>query len=240
MAQKRIIIVGSTSGIGKALAIRYAEKGDKVAITGRRLELLEKIHKEFPERIIYSSFDVRSEDSRERIRQLIEQLGGLDLLIYNAGYGAVSEDLLWELDKEITDINVNGYLSIANFAFQYFTEKGSGQIAQTSSIAGLRGNGMAPAYSASKAFMSVYAEGLNMKARKLNKDIVVTDIRPGFVDTKPAQEHQRFWVASIEKAARQIVFAISKRKRVAYITRRWWMVAQIMKIVPYGFLKRVL
>lgn len=239
MAQKRVIIVGATSGIGKALACKYAEAGDKVAITGRRQELLNTIYKLYPEQIIFSCFDVRDADCREKIRQLILALGGLDLLIYNAGYGAVSKELNWELDKEITDINVYGYLSIVSFAFKYFAEQGYGQIAQTSSVAAMRGNGMAPAYSASKAFMSIYAEGLNIKARQLNKGIIVTDIRPGFVNTKPAEGHKRFWVASIEKAAGQIINAISKRKRVAYVTRRWWVVGQLMKVMPFGVLKRM-
>ena len=117
--------------------------------------------------------------------------------------------------------------------------QGQGQIAVTSSVAALRGNSRAAAYSASKAFMSIYAEGLNLKARKLKKDIVVTDIRPGFVDTKPSKNHRRFWVEPPLKAARQIIRAIEKRKRVAYISRRWWLVAQILKLLPFWVYRRL-
>jgi short-subunit dehydrogenase len=239
MAQKKIIIVGATSGIGKALACKYADEHEKVAITGRRNELLNDLKRQYPNQIISSCFDVRSAESREMIRQLIMELGGLDLLIYNAGYGAVSEQLSWENDKEITDINVNGFIAIVNYAFQFFIQQGYGQIAITSSIAAIRGNGMAPAYSASKAFMSVYSEGLNIKSKNLKKDITITDIRPGFMDTKPSEGYKRFWVVPVEKAAEQILSAISRKKRVAYVSKRWWFVAQLMKFTPFGIYRKI-
>ncbi|MGZ3939900.1 MAG: hypothetical protein ACXVLT_15020, partial [Flavisolibacter sp.] len=101
------------------------------------------------------------------------------------------------------------------------------------------GNSWAPAYSASKAFMSNYAEGLNIKARRLKKDIVVTDIRPGFINTKMANGNRQFWVVPKEKAAGQIIKTIKNKKRVAYISRRWWLVAQVMKWLPYSIYRRI-
>jgi short-subunit dehydrogenase len=87
--------------------------------------------------------------------------------------------------------------------------------------------------------MSNYAEGLNIKAERLKKYIVISDIKPGFVDTKLAKGNKRFWTASAEKAARQIVNAIDKKKREAFITKRWWLIAKIMKILPYSLYKRL-
>jgi short-subunit dehydrogenase len=87
--------------------------------------------------------------------------------------------------------------------------------------------------------MSNYAEGLSIKASKLNRNIHITDIKPGFIDTKMAKGNGRFWVASPAKAARQIVTAIHKKKRVAYITKRWWLIAQLMKLMPYAIYRRV-
>lgn len=134
---------------------------------------------------------------------------------------------------------MNGFIEIVNYAFNYFAAQGFGQIATISSIAGLRGNSWAPAYSASKAFMSNYAEGLNIKAKAMKKNIVVTDIRPGFINTKMAKGNGLFWVAPSAKASRQIVTAIDRKRRVAYITKRWWLVAMLLKILPYSIYRKL-
>ena len=236
---KKIIIVGATSGIGKELAMLYAGKNCLVGITGRREELLNALKQKFPENILTACFDVRSENPQQYIQQLINSLGGLDLLIYNAGYGDTSLNLDPQIEKTTTQTNVNGFVEIVAHVFNYFVQQGHGHIAVTSSVAALRGNSWAPSYSASKAYMSIYAEGLNLKAKKLKKNIVVTDIRPGFVDTKLAKGNGRFWVAPPLKAAKQIIKAIEKRKRVAYITKRWWLVAQIMKLLPFQIYQRL-
>ena len=234
----KILIIGATSGIGKELALMYAQQGHNVGITGRRQALLMELKNSYPS-IITACFDVTGDRNSAHLEKLIADLGGLDLIIYNSGFGDPSKELITETEIATTKTNVNGFVEIVAYAFTYFVEQGYGQIALTSSIAALRGNSWAPAYSASKAFMSNYAEGLNIKARRLKKDIVVTDIKPGFIKTKMAKGHGQFWVASPEKAARQIIKAISKKKRVAYVTRRWWLVAQILKILPYSIYKRI-
>ena len=239
MNQKRVIIVGATSGIGRQLSLIYVAKGCLVAVTGRRAALLDELKAMHPRQVHTSCFDVIQEDSPQKIRQLIDELGGLDLLIYNSGFGEVSNELDYSIENRTMQTNVNGFLKVVVYAFNYFAQQGRGQIAITSSVAALRGNSRAPAYSASKAFMSNYAEGLNLKAKKWAKDIVVTDIKPGFVDTKLAKGNGRFWVASPRKAAQQIVEAIEKRKRVAYISKRWWTVAQLMKLLPFWIYRRL-
>jgi len=226
-SNKKIIIIGATSGIGRTLAELYTKRGDIVGITGRRNELLEGDHTE--------CFDVTGNDNIQHLQNLLQKTGGMDILIYNAGYGEVSKTLEWELDKKMVDINVNGFVEIINFAFNYFVKQGHGHVVTTSSIAAIRGNSQAPAYSAGKAFQSVYFEGLYMKAKKMKWNVHVTDIQPGFVDTKLAQADKLFWVAPVTKAAKQIISAIDKRKRKAYITKRWWLIAQLMKIAP-GFI----
>jgi short-subunit dehydrogenase len=239
MAEKKLIIVGASSGIGQEIALIYLSMGWKVGVTGRRKSLLEELKERYPTQVIASCFDVMGNENQGKIRQLIADLGGLDLLIYNSGYGDPSRDLNWEIEDTTTRTNVNGFVEIVSFAFNYFAGQGYGQIALTSSVAALRGNSWAPAYSASKAFMSTYAEGLNIKAAKLQKDIVVTDIRPGFVDTKMAKGNGRFWIAPVGKAAAQIVRAIERKKRVAYVTRRWWFIAQILKLLPFALYRRL-
>lgn len=236
---QKIIIVGATSGIGREMARIYAQRNDMVGITGRRSAMLDALQEEFPGRVITRCFDVREPGSQQHIAALIAELGGLDLLIYNAGYGEPLPQLDWETENRTTQTNVNGFVEVVHYAFNYFVRQGQGQIALTSSVAALRGNSWAPAYSASKAFMSNYAEGLNIKASRLGKNIVVSDIRPGFVNTKIAKGNGRFWVAPPRKAALQIVAALDKRKRVAYITKRWWLVALILKVLPFPIYKRL-
>jgi short-subunit dehydrogenase len=239
MAQKKIIIVGASSGIGREIACKYAVSGNKVGITGRRKNLLNELKEKFPQQIFTSSFDVMGNENQQKIQELIYELGGLDLLIYNSGYGDPSKELNFEIEDTTTKTNVNGFVEIVSYAFNYFVQHGYGQIAITSSVAAVRGNSWAPAYSASKAFMSNYAEGLNIKAKRLKKDIVVTDIRPGFINTKMAKGNGQFWIVPKEKAAGQIINAIERKKRIAYISKRWWLVAQIMKLLPYGIYKRI-
>lgn len=236
---KRIIIIGATSGIGKELAVLYAEKGNRVGITGRRKDLLSALQNKYSKNIVTACFDATGKENKQHLHELIAALGGLDLFVYNAGGGKPSKTLDMETELATVRINALSCAELTGYAFQYFLKQGYGQIAITSSVAALRGNSWAPAYSASKAFVSNYAEGLNIKAKRMKKDIVITDIRPGFVDTRMDVESGRFWVATPQKAARQIKTAIAAKKRVTYITRRWWLVGQVMKFVPFWLYRRL-
>ena len=236
---EKIIIVGATSGMGKRLAEMYAEKGWKVGVTGRRQNLLDELKQKYPDQVEYECFDVTEPESILKIHSLVEKLGGLDVLLISAGGGDISKELSWELDKWMVDINVNGFVQLANWGFNYFIRQGYGHLAVISSIAANRGNSEAPAYSASKAFQSVYFEGLAMKARRLNNKIIVTCIEPGFVATKMAKSDKLFWVVPVDKAARQIINAIEKKKRKVYISRRWEIIAWIVKQLPYSIYRRI-
>jgi short-subunit dehydrogenase len=228
----KVIIIGATSGIGRELARLYANSGWLVGATGRRQDLLYTLQLEYPNDIITECFDVTANESINHLQSMIKKMEGLDLLIYNSGYGDTSETLDWDVDKTTVDTNVNGFIEVINYTFNYFINQGHGHIATTSSIASLRGNSLAPAYSASKAFQSVYFEGLHMKAKKMNTGIYVTDVQPGFVNTKLAKGNKRFWVSSPAKAAQQIFNAIEKKKWRVYVTQRWWLVAKMMKWMP--------
>lgn len=232
---QKIIIIGATSGIGRELARIYAVNGFRVGVTGRRMELLLSLRQEFPLNIFIGCFDVTGKENIPHFRSLIEKLDGLDILVYNSGYGETSKELDWEIENKTTAINVNGFIEIVCYGFNYFLNQGHGRVACTSSIASIRGNSMAPAYSAGKAFESTYMEGLYLKAKRLQKDISVTDIQPGFVDTHMAKGEGKFWVATVEKAAAQIYSAIQKKKKRAYVTKRWAIIAWLLKYMP-GFI----
>src|SRR5689334_14337073 len=188
---RRVIIIGATSGIGLELAKLFVKEGDKVGATGRRCHLLDDLQRQFPGNVVTECFDVMGSDNVIHVEALIKKLDGLDLLIYNSGYGDVSDTLNWAIDQQTTLTNVNGFVEIVNFTFNYFVKQERGQIAATSSIAAIRENSQAPAYSASKAYMSTYMAGLYLKALRIKKknaniDISVTDVQPGFIDTKMA------------------------------------------------------
>jgi short-subunit dehydrogenase len=121
----------------------------------------------------------------------------------------------------------------------YFKKQGHGHLVNISSIAGVRGNGEAPSYYATKAFQINYLEGLRLNAYKSCVDIHVTDVRPGFVDTDMAKGEGMFWVAPVEKAAQQIFNAIQKKKKIVYVTKRWRMIGFLLKIMPYSILKKL-
>jgi len=240
---RRVIIIGATSGIGLELARLFIRKGDKVGATGRRCHLLDDLQQQFPGQLLAECFDVMGSDNIHHLESLMAKLGGLDLLIYNSGYGEVSETLNWAIDQRTTLTNVNGFVEIVNFTFNYFLKQGRGQIAAISSIAAIRENSQAPAYSASKAYMSSYMAGLYLKARSITKKdpsihLAITDVQPGFVDTKMAKGKGRFWEALVAKAARQIFGAIQKKQRKVYITRRWALIAWLLKWMPHFILKR--
>lgn len=210
-----------------------------MGITARRSERLQEIRSLYPDKIFTASFDVRDPVGPGYLHQLITALGGMDVFIYNAGMGQPSREFLPEAEIETTETNVLGCVRLTAAAFAYFIQKGSGQIALTTSVAALRGNSWAPAYSASKAFLRTYAEGLQIKAGRLQKKIVVTELRPGFVNTGKAGANRRFWVITPQKAAGGIFHAIEKQKRIAYIPRRWWLVAQLLKVVPFSLYRRL-
>lgn len=230
---EKAIVVGATSGIGRGIAQLLAETNYKVGITGRRTALLNEIKTENPNSYLIKPFDITdTNDAVERLEELAAELGGLDLLILSSGTGDENENLNFEIEKRAIDTNVTGFTCVADWAFNYFEKQKHGHLVAISSIGGLRGSREAPAYNATKAYQINYLEGLRQKAAKLKTSIFVTDIRPGFVDTKMAKGEGLFWVMPVKKAVRQIYQAIRNKKKIAYITRRWGILASIYKRLP--------
>ncbi len=230
---KKVIIIGATSGIGRALAKTYASHGYEVGVVGRRAALLESLASELQTKTYQLILDITETDNTiHSIDKLIQAMSGIDLMIISAGTGYLNDDLDWNKEKETIDTNVSGFCAIAGRAVQYFMKKGSGHLAGISSVAGIRGSGVAPAYNASKAFMSNYMEGLRVKISKRDLPIVITDVQPGFVNTAMARGDKIFWMSSPQKAAEQIYKAIQKKKKKAYITKRWAIIALLFRILP--------
>lgn len=237
---KKAIIIGATSGIGRGISEFLSDKDWKVGITGRRVELLNEIKRQSSESFVIKQIDVLDlENIEKNLDLLVEELGGIDLVFLSSGTGEINQKLDFEIEKMTIDTNISGFTIIADWAFNKFENQKHGHLVAISSIAGLRGSGDAPAYNASKAYQINYLEGLSQKAKKLKMPIYVTDIRPGFVDTAMAKGEGLFWVCSVPKAVSQIYKAIEKKKKVVYISRRWKMIAVLLKIMPRIFYEKM-
>ena len=237
---KKAIVIGATSGIGRALVKVLVENGFMVGATGRRKHLLDTLQAEHPGKVFISAFDVTDATTViPNLSALVKELGGLDLLVLSSGTGHINPTLDLALEQAAIDTNVFPFAQIAGWGFNFFRQQQGGHLVGVSSIAGVRGNRHAPAYNATKAFQISYLEGLRQKAVNGRWPVFITDIRPGFMDTAMAQGDKVFWVAPVEKAARQIYRAIEKKKSVAYITRRWRIIALLMRLMPRALYERL-
>ncbi|MFN8309047.1 MAG: SDR family NAD(P)-dependent oxidoreductase [Chitinophagales bacterium] len=230
---KKAIIIGASSGIGKALALELSSRGYHLGISARREELLKQIAGSCSNPVFIKVMDAEKHlELREKLGELIAEMGGVDIVIYNAGIGESSGQ--WDKENQMHQINAIGFAAVANFAFNYFRRnKKPGQIVGVSSVAGTRGMRHAIGYGATKAFMWNYMQGQRHKAAAEKLPITITDIRPGFIATDMTKgQAGMFWVQTAEKAARQIADAIESKRAVAYITRRWWLVGKAFAWVP--------
>lgn len=236
---KKALIIGATSGIGESLAEILVRQGYAVGVTGRREDLLEKIQERNLGRVFFKKMDVQDLSCSETACiDLAHQIGGMDLLIIAAGIGEENKDLNFEVDNDVIKTNIQGFTNISLWGMNYFKKQGYGHLVNISSIAGIRGNGFAPSYNATKAYQINYFEGLRLNTHKSKLPIYITDVRPGFVNTAMAKGEGLFWIAPVQKAAEQIFEAIQQKKKVVYITKRWKLIGLILKMIPFSILKR--
>jgi len=234
-----ILLFGATSGIGKELASLYVKDGHHVIITGRRLEKLQEIKAKAPSQYSIKQHDVTDYTATDILfKEVLETHKKIDIVVYSSGVGEPNYELTWEKELPTLQTNIMGAVKVYSLAYQLFRKQGFGHLVSISSIAGIRGNRHIPAYFASKAFQNNYLESLWLKGKRSKADINVTDIIPGFVDTAMAKG-DTFWMASTEKATKQIYKAIQKKKKLAYITKRWRFVAFMLRLTPSWLLLKM-
>lgn len=238
---KKAIITGASSGIGYHLAQELSKRGYELGLTARRENLLQQLSDSLPERSFVQSMDLTNAGaSVDQFQQLIEKMNGLDLIVLNAGMGNDNPEFSWEKEYQTLAVNVIGFTALANAAFNYFAVRNHGHIVGITSVASLFGYGNAAAYNASKAFDSNYLAGLGHKARLKNVNVLVTDIKPGFVNTPMTHGNRNFWSVSAGKAAYLIAERIESGKRHAYIPHRWFYVSLLIRLMPRSVLYRLL
>ena len=235
-----IIIIGATSGIGMALFEKYAADDNRIGIVGRRRHLLNELRQKHPDTAITVMADITKQDEiAQAIDELHSELKDIDLAIVCSGVGDINASLDYAVERPTIDTNVIGWTFVVDTLYNMFEQQSHGHLVAITSAGGLRGEPMAPAYSASKAYQINYMEAMRKKAYKSGNHIHITDIRPGLVNTAMAKGEGLFWVMPVEKVASQIITAIHKNKYKAYVTKRWHILAIINKNLPYALYKRL-
>lgn len=235
-----ILIIGATSGIGKALFELYIKDNHRIAIVGRRTHLLDELCREHPSNTFAATADITKQDEIEQaIHLLYRELGNIDLAIICSGTGDLNPSLEYSIELLTIETNVMGWTFVIDTLYNLFEQQNHGHLVAITSAGGLRGEPTAPAYSATKAYQINYMEALRKKAFKAGNKIVVTDIRPGLVDTAMAKGDNLFWVMPVDKVARQISTAIRRKKSKLYVTKRWHVLAVINKFLPFSLYKRM-
>ncbi len=242
---KRVVVVGATDGLGKALAAEYASRGSWVCVVGRGTERVESVQAElaakFPDATVRGVLCDLRDPARiaPAFREAIDSIGHCDLFLYNAGVmfhgdGVLSEP---EKDRETMEVNAVAAVEMLGLAANYFREARRGQIAAISSIAGDRGRKGNPAYNASKAALSTYLEGL--RNRLFPFGVTVSTVKPGFVGTKmTVGKPGLFWVVPPDEAARIIADRLERRHEVFYVYRRWGVFGLVLRHIPRFVFKR--
>jgi short-subunit dehydrogenase len=236
-----MIIIGATSGIGEQLARLSIQKGYVVGGTGRRVERLKSLKNELGDNFHFIEMDVTLfKKAKENLHTLIREMGGMDIIVLNAGISNYQAASITGMEQMVVDVNVSGFIQLFGESFQFFRKQGSGHIVGVSSIAALFGSSRAAPYSSSKAFISTYMQAYRQRCNKLKEDIVITDVKPGFVESEMTEGKKgMFWVADTEKAVGQMLKDIEKRKSYSYVTRRWRLVAWLIKLTPNWVLDRI-
>ena len=215
MNEKKVIwITGASSGIGKALAIKFAENDWLVAVSARRENLLNEL-KQINQNIHPFPLDVTEIDKcKLTAKKILDQLGGIDICGFGTGMHDPKSEKKFNLDKIrlIMEVNYFGTMNSINSIYDYFSDKKNGQISIISSVAGYRGLPAAGAYCASKAALTSFAESLNFDMQM--KNVRVSLISPGFIKT-PMTDQNDFpmpMIKSPEFAANEIYKGLNKKK----------------------------
>ena len=242
----RVLIVGASSGIGKALAEKLLAEGSQVAMVARRAAPMEEIARKSqagstaPRALVYSHDVTKYDEVPALFQRITQELGGLDVIIYASGVSFVVDihEFNFEKDRETIEVNVLGAFAWLDEAAKRFERTKSGMIVGISSIAGERGRQENPPYYASKAAFTTFLESLRNRLTKYRVKVVT--IKPGFVDTPMlAGKQGLFMMVSADRAADLIIKAMRRGKNTAYIPARWRLMSLLLHLMPSFIFRRV-
>lgn len=233
VVMKRAVVLGASSGIGMEVAKLLLADGWKIGVASRRTDLLMTLKKEAPDRVEVETIDVNSDEAEDLLLSLIAVIGGMDLFFYAPGIGYQNPTLEKELEERTVQTNAMGFTRMVGFAYRYMATHGGGHIAAISSIAGTKGLGAAPSYSATKAFQNTYMQALEQQAHMRGLAIRFTDLRPGFVGTALLGDDPKFpMLLRKEDVAREMIEAIRNKEHIRVIDWRWRIVTAMWRRIP--------
>lgn len=228
-----VVIIGASSGMGQEVAKLLLAEGYTLGVAARRSDRLQALQQLAPDRVVTATIDVTADDAASRLRALIDELGGMDLFFYASGIGKQNRELAPDIELDTVNTNGMGFTRMIGEAYRYFAEKGKGHIAAITSIAGTKGLGPAPSYSATKAMQNVYLQALEQQANARGLKIRFTDIRPGFVDTDLLSGDFHYpMMLKPDKVARQIVKAIHNKRHVVVIDWKYAILTALWRRLP--------
>lgn len=236
---KTAIIMGASSGIGREVARLLLDEGWTVGLCARRTELLLQLLAEHEGRGVAERIDVTQADAAQRLATLFRRMGHVDLYLHVSGIGRQNPRLEEAVELSTAETNATGFMRMVGEAFRLMEKQGGGHIAVVSSIAGTKGLGPAPAYSATKALQGTYVQALEQLARSRRLNISFTDIRPGFVDTPLLTGQCYPMLLSAPRVARHIVNAIARRRHVVVIDWRYRLLTAGWRCIPNWLWRRL-
>ena len=233
--QKKIWITGASSGIGKAVAEKFAQEGWKVAISARRKEILDKISDN--QNIFSFPLDVTDEKNcKSTFEEINQKLNGLDICFFCSGtYDPKKEkEINIEQNKFVMNVNYFGTLNCIKTVEKYFKNKKNGHISIVSSIAGYRGLPNSSGYGPSKAALTNLAESIYFDFKKFN--VRVSLVSPGFIKT-PLTDKNDFdmpFLRSPEFAAEKIYKGLVNSKSFEiHFPKQLTLTLKFLRILPY-------
>ena len=229
---KRVVIVGATSGIGYESAKIFLQQGYIVGLAGRKTDNLKPLIEEYPQTTYSKQIDITSPDAPTLLSELIEEMGGMDIYLHVSGIGYQNISLDQQIEIDTVKTNCLGLTQMATTAYHYLSQNGGGQIAVVSSIAGTKGLGIAPSYSATKRYQSTYLQCLMQLSRMRNDNISFTDIRPGFVDTPLLRKANYPMKMKADYVAKKLYNAVLSKKRVAIIDWKFSLIVFFWRLIP--------
>jgi short-subunit dehydrogenase len=237
---KRAIVIGASSGLGNEVAKLLLEQGWTLGVAARRLEPLDLLRETAPERVQTQVLDVTNDNAIAALDELIDKVGGMDLFFYVSGVGNQNMELEPSIELKTVNTNALGFTRMIGAAYRYMAARGGGHIAAISSIAGTKGLGAAPSYSATKAFQGTYLQALEQQANMRGLNIRFTDLRPGFVATALLGDNPKYpMLLDTKKVAREMVRAVNKGKHVHVIDWRWRIATALWRRIPRWIWRRL-
>ena len=235
MNNKVIWITGASSGIGKSLAIKFANEGWQVAASARRENLLKELN-DTNSNIHSFPLDVTdSEKCKDVSTEIINKLENIEICIFCTGIHDPKSEKSLDLEKvrKIMEVNFFGTVNSINSVYDYFKKKRSGHISMVSSVAGYRGLPAGGAYCASKSALTTFAESLYFDLKRFN--VRVSVVHPGFIKT-PMTDQNDFpmpMIKSPEFAADEIFKGLTQSNAFEiHFPKQFTFIMKILKIMP--------